>query len=38
MNLLGGAEHYQTMTTGVLLITVMLFDRYSVSRKARAHS
>lgn len=38
MNLLGIAEYYQTMITGVLLIVVMLFDRYSASHKTRAYS
>ncbi len=38
MNLLGIAEYYQTMITGILLIMVMLFDRYSARRKARAYA
>ena len=37
MNLFGVAEYYQTMITGVLLVFVMLFDRYYVSRKAKTY-
>lgn len=35
MNLLGVADFYQTIVTGILLIMVMLFDRYYAARKAR---
>lgn len=34
LNLLGVADFYQTIITGVLLVFVMLFDRYYVSRTA----
>jgi ribose transport system permease protein len=38
MNLLGIADFYQTIVTGVLLVVVMLFDRYSVARAARGYA
>jgi ribose transport system permease protein len=37
MNLLGVPDFYQTIITGALLVLVMLIDRYSVSRAARAY-
>jgi ribose/xylose/arabinose/galactoside ABC-type transport system permease subunit len=38
MNLLGVADFYQTIVTGILLVLVMLFDRYYVARAAKAYS
>ena len=38
MNLLGVAEYYQTIITGILLVLVMLFDRYYIARTARAYA
>jgi ribose/xylose/arabinose/galactoside ABC-type transport system permease subunit len=38
MNLLGVADFYQTIVTGILLVLVMLFDRYYVARAAKAYT